>query len=66
MASEFRKRLAEVRNEKGLTQAAVEKRAGFAPGTVSHYESGDRAPGIENLCLLCAALGCKAKDLLGI
>jgi DNA-binding Xre family transcriptional regulator len=63
---DFCKRLVEIRTAKGLTQAQLENRAGLPATLISHYEKGERAPGLENIKALCRGLECTASDLLGV
>tara|TARA_R110000782_G_C14819221_1_gene413851 strand:+ start:7262 stop:7720 length:459 start_codon:yes stop_codon:yes gene_type:complete len=63
---EFCKRLVEIRAAKGLTQAQLESKAGLPATLISHYEKGERAPGLENIKALCRGLGCTATELLGV
>lgn len=63
---QFCKKLVEIRQTKGLTQAQLENRAGLPATLISHYESGKRAPGLENIIALCKGLDCTATELLGV
>ncbi|MGI9705221.1 helix-turn-helix domain-containing protein [Pseudomonas aeruginosa] len=42
-------RIKAIRKTKGLTQAQVAERCGYDPVTISRFERGDYAPGIESL-----------------
>lgn len=63
---DFCKRLIKLREEKGLTQAQLEVRAGLPATLISHYEKGERAPGLTNIKALCKGLSCTASELLGV
>lgn len=63
---DFCERLIRLREAKGMTQAQLEKRAGFSATLISHYEKGERAPGLQNIKALCKGLGCTASELLGV
>lgn len=63
---QFCQKLIEIRKAKGLTQAQLESRAGLPATLISHYEKGERAPGLENIVALCKGLDCTASELLGV
>jgi transcriptional regulator with XRE-family HTH domain len=56
------RRLREARN---LTQAELGKRADMAAASVSHFETGQRAPSLESLVKLADALEVSVDTLLG-
>ena len=62
---EFPKRMAFARTQKGLSQADIGKLSGLHTTAINHYENGNRAPGIENLCLIADALAVTTDWLLG-
>lgn len=62
---EFCKRLRQLRERAGMTQAELEKRSEFPAMLISHYETGTRAPGLANIKALIRGLGCSADELLG-
>jgi transcriptional regulator with XRE-family HTH domain len=69
MASEpvgerVRRRLRELRVERGLTLEAVASRASIDVSTLSRLESGKRRLALDHLPALAAALGVSADDLL--
>ncbi|MEY2532356.1 MAG: hypothetical protein QOF29_266 [bacterium] len=69
MASEpvgerVRRRLRELRVERGLTLEAVASRASIDVSTLSRLESGKRRLALDHLPALAAALGVTADDLL--
>jgi transcriptional regulator with XRE-family HTH domain len=59
-----RRRLRELRVERGLTLAAVASRASIDISTLSRLESGKRRLALDHLPALAAALGVTADDLL--
>ncbi len=65
-AKEFKKNLISLRTKAGLTQVQLEKRAGLPTMVLSHYETGTRKPGLDNIIALCKGLNCTATELLGL
>ncbi len=63
---DFCKRLFSIRTAKGMTQSQLEKKAGLQSTLVSHYEVGERKPGLDNIKALCKGLSCTASELIGI
>jgi transcriptional regulator with XRE-family HTH domain len=61
----FRRRILEVREKRGLTQAELGERAGLPPAAISHFETGGRKPSFENLVKLAEALRVSTDYLLG-
>lgn len=59
-----RRRLRELRIDRGLTQEAVATRAGMDVSTLSRLESGRRRLALDHLPALAGALGVTADDLL--
>lgn len=57
MSIEFGKRLRELREKKGLTQAELAKQCDLGLSTISFYESGKREPYYRVLVCLAAILG---------
>lgn len=53
----FGKRLRELRDAAGLSQAALAKAAGIGLKTVCQYEYGQREPGFSKLVALARGLG---------
>jgi len=43
-----------------------EARAGLPAMVLSHYETGTRKPGLDNIITLCIGLNCTATELLGV
>ena len=60
-----RRRLRELRAERGLTLAQVAERANIDLSTLSRLESGKRRLALDHLPALAAALGVSADELLG-
>jgi len=60
-----RRRLRELRTERGLTLAQVAERANLDISTLSRLESGKRRLALDHLPGLAAALGVTADELLG-
>lgn len=54
-----------LREMRSLTQAEVGKRAGIAAASISHFETGQRAPSLESLVKLADALEVSVDVLLG-
>ena len=66
MSSEnFSRRLRASREQLGLSQGALAKRAGLQPSAVSHFETGLRKPSFDNLRRLADALRVTTDHLLG-
>lgn len=57
--------LQSLRELRGFTQAELGKRAGMAAASVSHFETGQRAPSLESLVKLADALEVSVDVLLG-
>ena len=45
----FAERLAQLRNERGLTQPELAERMGMSNGAIGNYESGRRMPRVDDL-----------------
>jgi transcriptional regulator with XRE-family HTH domain len=60
-----RRRLRELRHERGLTLQQVAERASIDVSTLSRLESGKRRLALDHLPALAAALGVSADELLG-
>ena len=60
-----RRRLRELRTERGLTLQQVAERASIDISTLSRLEAGKRRLALDHLPALAAALGVSADDLLG-
>lgn len=61
----LRANLARFREQKGLTQAELGRRAGIAAASVSHFETGQRTPSLESLFKLSGALAVSLDVLVG-
>jgi transcriptional regulator with XRE-family HTH domain len=57
--------LRSLRELRGLTQADLAKRADMTAASVSHFETGQRAPSLESLVNLAEALQVSVDVLLG-
>jgi transcriptional regulator with XRE-family HTH domain len=64
--SPFGERLAELRRQRGLTQAELAEKAGVDQPTLSDYEQGRRRLHGQAIVDLCRALGTTADVLLGM
>lgn len=62
---EFCKRLRQLRERAGMTQAELERRSELPAMLISQYETGARAPRLANIKALIRGLGCSADELLG-
>src|SRR3954468_17340036 len=60
-----RRRLRELRTERGLTLQQVAQRASIDVSTLSRLESGKRRLALDHIPALAGALGVSADDLLG-
>jgi transcriptional regulator with XRE-family HTH domain len=65
VAEQFARTLRATREMRGLTQAELGARAGMAAASVSHFETGVRAPSLESLVRLADALEIPVDSLLG-
>ena len=65
VADRVRRRLRELRLERGLTLEAVAARAAIDVSTLSRLESGKRRIALDHLPALAAALGVQADELVG-
>lgn len=59
------KRIAQVREEKGLTQSALAREMGVSQSAVSQIEAGERNPSYEMLRHIAAALHVSVPHLVG-
>ena len=60
----FARRLANLRNEKGLTQQKLADTLGVSKSTISLYETGDTVPDAKNIVRLCDIFGVSCDYLL--
>ncbi|MCL2078601.1 MAG: helix-turn-helix transcriptional regulator [Oscillospiraceae bacterium] len=65
MKTEFSKRLAQLRKEKGLSQREASAELGISQVLLSHYENGAREPKFELLLTICDFYRVTADYLLG-
>jgi len=61
----LRQALRQLRELRGFTQADLGNRAGIAPASVSHFETGQRVPSLDSLVKLADALQVSVDVLLG-
>ena len=59
-------RIAMYREQVGLSQTAVAKKAGLSPSHLCNMEKGDRSIDVEKLGAIARALNCKVVDFLPI
>ena len=60
----FSKRLVALRKHKGVTQAALAKKAGVHVIQIKRYEGGNAEPSLEVIRALATSLGVSADELL--
>lgn len=58
-------KLAQVRQEKGMTQQALSEACGWDAETISRYERGVRIPNVLVLQKIASVLGCSINDIVG-
>lgn len=63
---EIARKIKEIRERKGLTQAEVAKKAGLDSNSYAKIERGDNRPYGITLVKICKALGVKSSDILPI
>ena len=61
----LRQALRQMREMRGFTQADLGNRAGIAPASVSHFETGQRVPSLDSLIKLADALQVSVDALVG-
>lgn len=61
----LRQSLARFRELRGLSQAKLGKKAGFAAASISHFETGQRIPSLESIVKLADALEVSVDALIG-
>ena len=59
-------RIAEVRNQQGLTLIQLAKKIGVSDGTISRYETGDREPKLDTWQKLADVIGVSVPYLQGV
>lgn len=64
--AEFKDRLKELREEKGLSQRDFAKLISFSPGAIGMWETGERAPNHETTKFLAKFFDTSADFLLGL
>ena len=60
----FNKNLKYYRLKNNMSMKELASLAGVSPMAISHYESGERKPGMETIKALAQALGVKVTDFL--
>jgi len=65
MSKEFKDRLRNARDARGMSQLELANKTGMQPAAISHFETGQRAPSFENLRKLADALTVSIDYLLG-
>lgn len=60
----FAKNLKEIREFLGISQTELGKRCGFEASHISHFETGNREPNIQNLLKIARGLGVTTDRLL--
>jgi transcriptional regulator with XRE-family HTH domain len=65
MSEIFAKRLKEMREMRGLSQAELAKKTRLQPTAISHFETQGRAPSFDNLRRLADALNVSTDYLIG-
>lgn len=65
MTEIFAKRLKNIREEKGITQAELAQKVDLQTAAISHFETGQRKPSFENLKKLANALNISIDYLMG-
>ncbi len=60
----FSKNLKYYRLKAGLTKKALAEMSGLTPMSITHYEAGERKPGMDSLLSLTEVLGVSLADLL--
>ena len=65
MTEDFPDRLKKIRKSKGLSQSGLAKKTGLKPAAISHFETGQRRPSLDNLMKLVDALSVSTDYLLG-
>lgn len=63
---DFKKRLKQLRKNRGLPQQTLADRIGISASTIISYEQGDSLPNIKTLYDLCDVLEVDIKYLMGI
>jgi transcriptional regulator with XRE-family HTH domain len=65
MAARLAANIRSFREMRSLTQAELGQRAGIAAASISHFETGQRAPSLESLVKVADALDASVDVLLG-
>ena len=62
----FSEKLAELRKEKGLSQAGLAQELGVDPSTIAKYETGNRLPDVYMLARIAVYFDVSTDYLLGL
>lgn len=62
---DFARTLSLLRQERGLRQREAAEALGISQGLLSHYENGNREPGLDFVCKACSFYGVTADYMLG-
>ncbi len=62
----FGDRIRHFRERQKITQDELARRIGLQASWISHFETGNRSPGIENLIRLAQGLDVAMDDLCGV
>jgi transcriptional regulator with XRE-family HTH domain len=65
MPPEFKDRLRERREARGMSQSELARAASLQPSAIAHFEAGRRKPSFDNVHALARALAVSADFLLG-
>lgn len=61
----FGEMLAELRQDRGMTQKELAEKMHLASSSISNYETGQRSPGAEFICMAADLFGVSADYILG-
>ena len=62
----FKKKLVELRTERGWTQIQLAKETGISQAGIAKWETGDRTPSMECIIILAKYFNCTTDYLLGL
>lgn len=62
----FKDRLKQKRIDLDMTQEELADKTGLVGSAISHFETGQRTPSLNNLIRLCKGLECKPNDLVDV
>ncbi|PMG27807.1 transcriptional regulator [Shewanella sp. 10N.286.52.C2] len=64
IATEFGKKLAEKRKEKGLLQKDLSQQCGFSLNYIGIVERGEKSISLEKVFIIASVLSCSVYDLM--